>query len=219
MHVPLLLAALAWERKAILRPFASVVRIERAAVPTWEVARPGAALRVIQTGMGLEAAARTARAIDDAAAHPWIVIGCAGGLDPTLRPGDVVVAESVSGDECRVACDAASRDRLAAAVRACGLVARIGPLVSSRAPLLSIEEKHGEWQRRGALAVEMEGAAIAAEAARRGVPFAMLRVVLDDAATGVRAAAGGPGTALGELSLARVGARLSRLAAALAEVV
>lgn len=218
MRVPLLLAALPWERKAILRPFASVVRIEQAAVPTWAVARPDAELRVVQAGMGMEAAARTARAIDDAAAHPWILIGCAGGLDPALRPGDVVVADSVFGDGGCFACDAPLRDELALAVRACGLGGRIGSLVSRSAPLLSTREKLDEWRRSAAVAVEMEGVAIAAEAARRGVPFAMLRVILDDSATGVRGQEGGAGVGLGELPLAMVGDRLSSLAVALAEV-
>ncbi len=93
-----------------------------------------------------------------------VVAGVAGGLDPTLRPGDVVVATEVRDGHGRIVQRAASP--LVAELRRMGLRVRTGPIVSSD----RIVRGHAARARlatTGAIAVDMESAAIVRAAARR----------------------------------------------------
>ena len=144
-------------------PGAAVVavplRIEQAALAG---RLPGT--RVLRTGMGpARSAARTRSRLDGASAV--LVAGVAGALDAALRPGDLVVADELRGEGTTI--PGPSAPLLAAALRRRGLTVHVGPLLtraSVRGP------------RAGALAVDMESAAIA-EAA--GVPAAAVRAIVD----------------------------------------
>ncbi|WP_051971572.1 phosphorylase [Massilia sp. 9096] len=103
--------------------------------------------------------------------------GCAGGLDPGLRPGDCVVGSGVIGASGRVGADAAWTQALAA----CLPSARQGWLAGLDAPLAQHDAKARLWRDGGALAVDMESHAAARAAQRHRLPFAALRVVLDPA--------------------------------------
>jgi 4-hydroxy-3-methylbut-2-enyl diphosphate reductase len=130
--------------------------------------------RVLRTGMGPErariAAARTL-AVDAAGVA---VAGLCGGVDPRLRPGDVVC-----GTELRAAdgttTDVPGSALLAAALRRRGLDVHVGALASSDRVLRPDERARLD----GALGVDMESAWLAAGAGGR--PFAVLRVVVDAA--------------------------------------
>jgi nucleoside phosphorylase len=52
---------------------------------------------------------------------------------------------------------------------------------------LTHQAKTAAFTRHAAVAVEMEGAAVARVAAEAGIPFASVRVILDDAATSLPA--------------------------------
>lgn len=98
--------------------------------------------------------------------------GFCGGLDPALRPGDVFIAGEII--------DAATGARFPALpLRDCPQ-ARHGLLWSQDHVASSAEEK-AQIRRSGADAVDMEAAAVAAEAERRRVPFFCVRVVSDGA--------------------------------------
>ena len=106
--------------------------------------------------------------------------GCAGGLDPILRPGDCVVAAGVRGGldaSYRFDADAAWTQALAERLPQ----ARQGWLAGLEAPLAAHDAKARLWRDGGALAVDMESHAAAQAAQRHGLPFAALRVVLDPA--------------------------------------
>jgi nucleoside phosphorylase len=112
----------------------------------------------------------------------WLLsTGCAGALVPGLGPGAVVVATRIVDDRGVMAGRAS--DAQAQAVQrwaqARGIPARPGAFVSVARPLLSAAEKRSAHDRLGAIAVEMEGAALAAAAAERGVSFLAVRVILD----------------------------------------
>jgi hopanoid-associated phosphorylase len=119
------------------------------------------------------------------AAHPGgarafagiLSFGCAGGLDPGLRPGDCVLASGVRAGAAAFEADAAwalaLSERLPHARR--GLVAGLD------AALVEHDAKTRLWRDSGALAVDMESHAAALAAQRHGLPFAALRVVLDPA--------------------------------------
>ena len=97
-----------------------------------------------------------------------VIAGVCGALDPSLRPGDLVVASEVRGDGEPIACET----DLAAE-----LGARVGPIVS-------VERVAGPVEKRalaetGALAVDLESYWLARSAGDR--PVAVVRAVVDRA--------------------------------------
>ena len=101
-----------------------------------------------------------------------ISFGLAGGLDPALRPGAVIVPRLVvDGDESWLS-DPALNLRLGGPT---GHVLRGGGQV-----LATVEAKRAAYAA-GAHAVDLESAAVARTAARHGLPFAALRAICDDA--------------------------------------
>ncbi|HEY2246244.1 MAG TPA: phosphorylase [Bradyrhizobium sp.] len=119
--------------------------------------------------------------LDPTSIRGVISFGVAGGLDPSLKTGDVVVAtEVMAGDtrwlaglsltEAQIASIALGRRRV---VR--GLLAGVEELVAARACKAAL---HSET---GAAAVDMESHIAAAYAAEVGIPFAALRVISDPA--------------------------------------
>jgi len=119
--------------------------------------------------------------LDPTSIRGVISFGVAGGLDPSLKTGDVVVAtEVMAGDtrwlaglsltEAQIASIALGRRRV---VR--GLLAGVEELVAASACKAAL---HSET---GAAAVDMESHIAAAYAAEAGIPFAALRVISDPA--------------------------------------
>lgn len=164
-------AALGWEARAVL---AGLTDVQPAGEPhRWHGRlRDGRSCLVVQSGMGAERAIAAARAAP--AAELFLSLGCGGGLLPWLRTGDVVVATEVVrlDPSCRPGAS------IAAVVPPVELGAHAGVVASSVAPLVTTAEKTAA-AGCGALLVDMESWALAVEADRRGVPLAVVRVVLD----------------------------------------
>ena len=168
----------------------------------------GALLAV--SGIGENAAAAAARRLVLAGAGALASFGMAGGLDPALICGAVLLPEEVVGaDGAAIAATAGEwrqrlRTALPGACIACG-----GKLLSSERPIGTPEAKAAAWRESRAAAVDMESAAIARVAAQAGLPFIALRVIVDTAfdllPAAVIAASGG-----GRLRLGRLGAELLR---------
>jgi 4-hydroxy-3-methylbut-2-enyl diphosphate reductase len=106
--------------------------------------------------------------------NAFLVAGVAGGLDPKVRPGDVVVAPDPSAP------------LLAGALRRLGLTVHVGPIHTSD----HLVTGAGRERLAGALAVDMETGRLRDAAGDR--PFAAVRVITD----GVGAALWSPGTLL-----------------------
>ncbi len=109
--------------------------------------------------------------------------GTAGGLAPDLEPGTVIVADAVEGPFGRVETDVDWSGRLALAIGASPLRARLrrGVQAAVAAPLVSAQDKLALNRATGALAVDMESHIAGAIAAANGVPFAVCRVIVDPA--------------------------------------
>ncbi len=107
-----------------------------------------------------------------------VVAGVAGGLDPSLRPGDVVVASEVRDAHGRVAVRAGAP--LVAELRRLGLRVRHGPVLT-RDTLVGGADEREKLAATGALAVDMESAPLSRAFAARGLPVAVVRVVVDTA--------------------------------------
>jgi nucleoside phosphorylase len=171
-------AALGWERRAVT---AALGRVEPAGRPrTWRgTLGDGASCLVVQTGLGLRRAGAAAEGAPPA--RRFLTCGCAGGLVASLRTGDLVAASGIIPFDAqgragnRLAAEHAELATWAATAR---LSLHVGDVASSAVPLCTVSAKVAA-ATTGALAVEMENAAVAAVARTRQVPFSSLRVVLD----------------------------------------
>lgn len=103
--------------------------------------------------------------------------GIAGGLDPLLECGDLVVATRVRGPEGAWLADPAWGTQLVRATAARpGVVAGVAQVVATPAAKRSLHAM------TGALVVDTESQVAAAFAATRSLPFAALRAVADTSA-------------------------------------
>jgi 4-hydroxy-3-methylbut-2-enyl diphosphate reductase len=132
---------------------------------------PGAT--VLHTGMGAKRARAAALEASRRPARAVAVLGFCGALDPSLEPGDLVVADELRGADGPFACDGA--EAVASALQSAGLTARRGPLVSVERIARGAERTR--LAADGSIAVDMESAWLAPAAAGR--PFAALRAVVD----------------------------------------
>lgn len=164
----------------VLAPTAGEARaLERvaplAARPPWSLFR---------IGMGPRHAERATRELL-ARERPTAVLlaGLAGGLDPSLAIGDVVVADghhpSPDGQpEAAIATCPALTERLVRELGRERIPHRVGAFVTVDRVIADPTEKRS-FGERGWLAVEMEGLGVARACRDHDVPCASLRVVLD----------------------------------------
>jgi hopanoid-associated phosphorylase len=130
------------------------------------------------------AGAQPARAAQGAAdlvargAKALLSFGFAGGLDASLRPGDIIVGAGVVGSDGKMReTDDALAQRLCAALDEADCRWMAGLVAGADQALATTAAKRALAARTGAVIVDMESHAVAAA----GVPFAILRVVVDPA--------------------------------------
>ncbi|HVC01688.1 MAG TPA: hypothetical protein VND80_05730 [Steroidobacteraceae bacterium] len=136
---------------------------------------------VIVGGIGPAAAERAARVLADAGATALVSWGVAGGLDADLCAGAILLpVEILAEDGRRFATTPAWRERQHAALAAHHRIAS-GALLSRATAIGGAAAKATARRMSGAVAVDMESAAIAGVAAARRLPFLAVRVVVDAA--------------------------------------
>jgi purine-nucleoside phosphorylase len=152
------------------------------------LAADGEQLTIQSTGMGGPSAAIVLEELIALGVHRAIRVGTCGALDGALRLGDLLVAhEALAADGTsrmlgageRIAAD---RDLTASLEHAAGArrQAHVGGTVVSTDLFYEPDHDRGHgWQAAGALAVEMEAAALFAVGARQGVPVACVLAVSD----------------------------------------
>jgi adenosylhomocysteine nucleosidase len=177
---------------------------------------------------GLEVEAALARKVKDArvgcaAARPqqarWaarelmaqgatklLSFGLAGGLEPGLPAGTIIIGTGVQAIDAQWQCDEAwvadLRRRLPGA--------HCGPVWGSEVIITRARDKRSCYEKSRCLATDMESHAVAQIAAEANVPFAVLRVVADTDAMDVPPAALVPLRGDGRVDLGRVLWNLSR---------
>ena len=140
----------------------------------------GALLAV--SGMGGVLAAIAARNLIDAGAAALMSFGLAGGLDPLLSAGTIVLpSEVISRDGARFLTSTGWREQLSAAIAKQRPVAA-GALLSSSQPIGAVAEKAAAFRETGAVAVDMESLGVAEVSAAHNLPFIAVRVIVDTAA-------------------------------------
>jgi adenosylhomocysteine nucleosidase len=181
----LVVTAVKAETRAVLAVLSRTTRTTLPGSPAWLGRVGDRAVTVVQGGIGPARAAAALAAMP--ATHDLVVaVGFAGALVLAVNPGDVLLPETVVWDDARelrryTVAPAAWRNARAGLERDGGLHVHTGPLLSSPVVVPSPERKRDAAARTGAVAVEMETAALIAGAAARDVPVLALRVALDGA--------------------------------------
>ncbi len=180
------------------------------------LAADGEPLTIQSTGIGGPSAAIVLEELIALGVRRAIRVGTAGALDAALALGELLVVErAIGADGTSRALGAAEHvdaDRgLLAALRRCAPHARSATIVSSDLFYEAGEPRLRRWHAQGALAVEMECAALFALGALRGVAVGCALAITDQLAAGAReridpAALHEAGLAVGRLGAAALGA-------------
>ena len=148
------------------------------------VATDGEPLTIQSTGMGGPSTAIVVSELIELGARRLLRVGTCGGLDPSLRLGELVIAtEAISDDGTSQALGAG--ERVAASPSILSGLRGAAPEFVSDGPVVSTdlfydaEDRHERWRTAGARAVEMEAAALFVLALRRGVEAGCALLVSD----------------------------------------
>lgn len=132
-------------------------------------------------GVGRVAGQRAATLLDAEPAGVLVSLGFAGGLDPSLRPGDLVVASAYHRHDGEAVDDPGPAAHASAVLAGCGVAVSAGVVLTVDEPLLTPGSKRRARAGSDGLVVDMEGFWVAAAAEARGVPHIGLHCVLDEA--------------------------------------
>jgi len=148
----------------------------------------GKQFAVIGHGIGHRRATDTVGRAFDLIPETELVIGTGvvGALSSGLKPGDLVLADRLLtidadgkvAEQVTVVGEAHLRS-VGRALASAGIAYSTGAILTSHRVFTTAEKRLAK-ESTGAIAVDMETAAIAAEAAGRGLPFVAIRAVLDE---------------------------------------
>lgn len=130
-------------------------------------------LPIALSGATKEGAQRAVARLLESGVTSLLSFGCAAGLAPDLEPGAIIVPQWVIAEGQRLKTDAGLSRRFG--VGEAGVLH--GGMLHSDTLVATGAEKAMLYARTGCLAVDMESGFVA----RTGLPFAVLRVVCDDA--------------------------------------
>ncbi|HET9575754.1 MAG TPA: hypothetical protein VFP04_05110 [Nitrospira sp.] len=183
-----LFVATRWELAALRRALPVDRRVEIEGVSCFIGQQGDRSYWLVHSGIGPEAANAAANAV--LTRQPMalaISTGFAGALVPAAI-GDVIVGNSVSsgwfdGTWNQIAhpifCDAVVVSAVRSAVAQIGMTYHIGSVVSMSRVICRASEKQAISRLTGAVALDMESAALGMVAMERGIPFAVFRTVSD----------------------------------------
>ena len=122
------------------------------------------------TSSGAKLAAR--RLVNDGA-RALVSFGLAGGLDPALAPGAIIVPSAVIDDDHRYPTDPKLSNLLGGATPHL--------LLGANTIVAAVVEKARLYSETGAAATDLESAAVARVAKTNSIPFSVLRAICDPA--------------------------------------
>ena len=147
-------------------------------------------------------AAFAARSLAEQGVRALVSFGLAGGLDPSLRPGAIIVPRAFLVGGRRLEADAALGARLGGFTD--------GDLVCGPAIVATAGEKARLFRDTGGVAVDLESGAVVRVASDWGLPFAALRAICDPAERTLPPAALHALSGGGAIALRRVAASVAR---------
>lgn len=112
-----------------------------------------------------------------AGAEALVSFGVAGGIDPGLSPGDLVLGTAVDLGGASLKADEAWVKRLSNALPK----ARAGIICGAQEAALTVAAKASLQAESGGLVIDLESAAVAEACAAKNIPFAVIRAVADPA--------------------------------------
>lgn len=177
----LVLTAMAWEAAAV-RAALEQVQLEREGV--WRGRCRGREVVLVRGGMGPR---RAEHAVDEFIDTPLAAVysvGCAGALVPGLTAGQLILAPAVrmfdgAGRLITFKADTRLLSDTRTAARQARVATTDGAVFTSPRVLPTPEKKRACAVRTECVAGEMESGVHARFAADRGLPFAVVRVILD----------------------------------------
>ena len=124
-----------------------------------------------------------ARLAEAAGLGPSLVVswGLCGGLDPKLRPGDLILGREVVSADGAIRTDEAVTSSLAQRLAGAGARVAVERLAGADAPVLTAAAKAELRRATDAAAVDMESLIAGQYALKQRIPFAILRAVADPA--------------------------------------
>lgn len=168
-----------------------------------EARLPAREFELVAAGGGTSrGAAQAAELLVSRGAAALISFGLAGGLDPALRPGDLLVPETVIAAGCAFHCDPSLIKQFGGAT--------VSLMVGDGTIADTIEAKGNLFASTGAAAIDLESVAVARVAESHGLKFGVLRAVADPAGQCLPPAALTALDAQGQIALRRVLASVSR---------
>lgn len=166
--------------------------------------------RVRAAGPGPARAERAARALLKGGAMALVSWGCAGGLDPALAPGALVLPRFVRSRDGRIFPLHRDWHRAALAALSALPLTAVEMLVESTAPCSTPAAKRSLRAACEAAITDMESAGVARVAAAAGVPLLVVRAIVDPVDESLSAATLAGIDAGGRSRPWRVAARLMR---------
>jgi nucleoside phosphorylase len=170
-----LLVAVAFDREFRLASSAlHALPAPHRAAPWAQCTPAGRKVAVVQLGVGPKSSAKTLQLVlDEVAPERVLVVGVAGGLDPSLRPGALLLADRLTADGCEAFDVPLDFHRPAGAV--------VGPIHSVDQVVCTPAAKAAMHRATSALAVDMESYAVAQTCRTQGIPCSVWRAVADPA--------------------------------------
>ncbi len=156
------------------------------------------------SGIGGAAAALAAEKLITAGAAALVSWGMAGGLDPSLPAGTILLPDEVAAaDGAPIATARRWREHLSAALLGHQPLSG-GRLLTSDAVITSVAAKAALFRATGAAAVDMESLYIGEVARAHGLPFIAVRVLIDVAGEAVPDAVRAASDAGGQVRFGRL---------------
>jgi len=135
---------------------------------------------LIISGIGAEQAAKAATTLIQHGADALLSWGCAGALSNALHPGDLLLPNTVKPETGKTLhTDKQWHTHLSSLLRN-SCKSATGALAGSADIIAEPAQKQALYQSSGAVAVDMESAAIALIAQNAGIPFMAIRAIADD---------------------------------------
>lgn len=152
-----------------------------ARIDTGRLARLNESTLLCLSGVGAENAAAAADSLIERGCNALLSWGCAAGIGPGLKPGDLIIPEQVHCANGKILhTDRNWRARLLDRL-ADRQVVHHGAIAEAQSLVGTAADKRSLRYRTGAIALDMESAATASVAARRNVPFVAIRAIADPA--------------------------------------